>query len=92
MEPNIRTFTVPPHRVLETIVSQWEHMEQRLHCDTAGSQGMQEITVLQWNLIEPSICCDKPGPDGTKETPVMQWVLKGQFFTHQALIKLRRTL
>ena len=51
-------------------------MEQRLQCDTAGPQGMQEITVLQWKLIEPSLCCDKPGPDGTKAITVMHWNLK----------------
>ena len=52
MEPSVHSFTVQLHRALETIVSQWEHMEQRLHCDTAGPQGMQEIILMEWKLME----------------------------------------
>ena len=56
-----------PHRALETNLSQWEHMDRRLHCDTAGPHGTQVTIVMHWKLMEPRLHRDKPGADGTKE-------------------------
>ena len=56
-ETNIHCLMLQPHRVLETIVTQWKNVEQRLPSDTAGPHGIQETTVMEWKPMESSVHC-----------------------------------
>ena len=73
-----------PHRALETNLSQWEDMEQRLHSDTAGPHGIQETIVMHWKLMEPRQChweeasvhCETAQPGESQDSTVTPWDLE----------------
>ena len=65
-----------PHRALETVVTQWKNVEQRLHSDTAGPYGIQETIVMEWKLMESCAQGFMVRPHGNQVTIVVQRNLK----------------
>ena len=78
-----------PHRVLETVVTQWKKVEQRPPKDTAELHGIQETVVMEWKLMDSSVHCFAAWPHGKLETTVLQWkhMNNDSTVTQQALMK-----
>ena len=59
-------MTLQGHMELRIHRTVWDPMEQKVHCDTVGPDGIMETTVTLWGVMEPRGHCDTAGPHGAK--------------------------